>query len=59
MIQPRTMTVMSNMYKRKVRETLEINRFKTLNQTDKTFKVLKKAKVTMSPRTAGSYFSGK
>ena len=53
------MTVMSNMYKRKVRETLEVNRFKTLNQTDKTFKVLKKAKVTMSPRTAGSYFSGK
>ena len=31
---------MSNMYKRKVREALEINRLKTLNETDKTFKVL-------------------
>ena len=28
------------MYKRKVREALEINRLKTLNKTDKTFKVL-------------------
>ena len=35
---------MSNMYKRKVRETLEINRFKTLSETDKTLKVLKEAK---------------
>ena len=26
---------MSNMYKRKVRETLEINRLKTLNETEK------------------------
>ena len=31
---------MSNMYKRKVCEALEINRLKTLNKTDKTFKVL-------------------
>ena len=31
---------MSNMYKRKVREALEINRLKTLNETDKMFKVL-------------------
>ena len=31
---------MSNMYKRKVREALEINRLKTLQETDKTFKVL-------------------
>ena len=31
---------MSNMYKRKVREALEKNRLKTLNETDKTFKVL-------------------
>ena len=31
---------MSNMYKRKVHEALEINRLKTLNETDKTFKVL-------------------
>ena len=36
----RTITLMSNMYKRKVREVLEINRLKTLNETDKTFKVL-------------------
>ena len=47
------------MYKRKVRETLEIKRRKTLNETDKTFKVLKEPKVTMSSRTAGSHFSGK
>ena len=31
---------MSNMYKRKVHEALEINRLKTLNKTDRTFKVL-------------------
>ena len=31
---------MLNMYKRKVREALEINRLKTLNERDKTFKVL-------------------
>ena len=37
---PRTIAVMLNMYKRKVREALEINRLKTLNETDKTFKVL-------------------
>ena len=28
------------MYKRKAREALEISRLKTLNQADKTFKVL-------------------
>ena len=32
--------VISSMYKRKVREALEINRLKTLKETDKTFKVL-------------------
>ena len=31
---------MSNMYKRKVREALELNRVKILNETDKTFKAL-------------------
>ena len=31
---------MSNMYKRKVREALEMNTLKTLNETYKTFKVL-------------------
>ena len=31
---------MSNMYKRKMREALEINKLKTLKETDKTFKVL-------------------
>ena len=36
----RRIAVMSNMYERKVREALEINRLKTLNETDKTFKVL-------------------
>ena len=39
-IHPRAIAVMSNMYKRKVREALEINRLKILNKTDKTFKVL-------------------
>ena len=39
-IYPRTTAVMSNMYERKVCEALEINRLKTLNETDKTFKVL-------------------
>ena len=32
--------VISSMYKRKVREALEINILKTLKETDKTFKVL-------------------
>ena len=40
---------MSNMYKRKVREVLEINRLKALNETDKTFKVLNRDMVTTSP----------
>ena len=40
---------MSNMYIRKVREALEINRLKTLNETDKTFKVLN--------RDNGDYFT--
>ena len=39
-IYPRTIAIMSNMYKRKVREDLEINRLKTLNETRKTFKIL-------------------
>ena len=39
-IYQRTIAVMSHIYKRKVREALEINRLKTLNETDKTFKVL-------------------
>ena len=39
-IHPRTISVMSNMYKSKVSEALEINRLKTLNETDKTFKAL-------------------
>ena len=39
-IYPRTITVMSNMYKRKVREALETKGLKTLNETDKMFKVL-------------------
>ena len=30
------------MHKRKVREALEISRLKTLNETDKTLKVLKR-----------------
>ena len=36
----RTITLMSNMYKRKVREVIEINRLKALNETDKSFKQL-------------------
>ena len=39
-IHPRTIAAMSNMYKRKVHEALGINRLKTLNETDKAFKVL-------------------
>ena len=39
-IHPRTIAVMPNMYKRNVREALKINRLKTLNETDKTLKVL-------------------
>ena len=58
-IHPRTIALMSKMYKRKVREALEINRLKTLNETDKTFRVLNKIMVITSPRTAGNHFSGK
>ena len=39
-IYPKIIAVMSNMYKRKVREALEINRLKILNETDKAFIVL-------------------
>ena len=39
-IHPRAIAITLNMYKRKVREALEMNRRKTLNETDKTFKVL-------------------
>ena len=39
-IHPRIIAVMSNMYKRKWREAPDINRLKTLKETDKTFKVL-------------------
>ena len=39
-IHPRTIAIMPNMYKRKVCEALEINRLKTFNEIDKTFKVL-------------------
>ena len=35
-----TIAVMSNMNKRKLCEALEINRLKTLNEIEKTFKVL-------------------
>ena len=38
-IYPRTITVMPNMYKRKVCEAFETNRLKILNETHKTFKV--------------------
>ena len=41
-IHPRTISIMSNMYKRKVREALGVNRLKTLSEIDKTFKVLNK-----------------
>ena len=34
-IHPRVIAVMSNMYKRKVRKALEINRLQTLNETIK------------------------
>ena len=33
---------MSNMYKRKVREALKINKLKILEETDKMFKALKR-----------------
>ena len=36
-IHPRTIAVMPSMHKRRVREALEINRLKTLNETDKMF----------------------
>lgn len=42
-------SVMANINKRKLREALEINRLKTLNETDKTFKVINRTMVTMSP----------
>ena len=36
-IHPRTITLISNMYERKVCEALEINKLKTLNATDEMF----------------------
>ena len=35
-IHPRTTATMPNMYKRKLREDLDINRIKTLKETDKS-----------------------
>lgn len=39
-IYPKTIKVSSNMYQRKVREALEINKWKTINEEDKSFTVL-------------------
>ena len=38
-IHPRTIATIPNIFKRKLREDLDINRIKTLKETDKTFKV--------------------
>ena len=38
-IHPKTITIIPNMYKTKVGEVLDINRLKTLNETDETLKV--------------------
>ena len=40
LVYPTKIAIMSNLYKRKLREALEINRHKPLNKTNKTFKVL-------------------
>lgn len=39
-IHPKTVKIASNMYERKVREALEINRLKTINENDQSFTVL-------------------
>ena len=54
-----TIAVMSSMYKGKVCGALEINRLKTLNETDKTFKVLNRDNDDTVLQTAGNHSSGK
>ena len=46
---------MSNMYKRNAHKALEINRLKTLNEIDKTFKALNRDNGDTSPQTAGNH----
>lgn len=43
---PRTITIMSHLHKRKVREALEISKLKTCREKDKTFKVLNRDKIS-------------
>ena len=50
-VHPIKVAVMPNMYKTKVHEALDISRLKTLNETNKTFKVLN--------RENGGYFKNK
>ena len=57
----KTIIVLLNMYKRKVHEAFEINRLKTLNETDKTFKSTKQRErervvTTTSPQTVANTF---
>ena len=39
-LHPKTVRISSYIYERKIREALEINKFKTINEKDKTFTVL-------------------
>ena len=50
---------MSNMYKRKVLQALEINRPKSLNETDKMNKLRNRDNGDTTPQTAGNHFFGK
>ena len=47
-LHPETLCISPYMYERKIREVFEINKLKTINKKDKTFKVLN--------RENGDYF---
>ena len=39
-LHPKTISILPDMYERKIREALEMNKLKTINEKDKTFAVL-------------------
>ena len=58
-IHPRTIAIMSNMCNEKVSGAFEINRLKTLNERDKTFKMLNRGNGEYVTTNTKSHSSGK
>ena len=56
-LHPKTVSISLYVYERKIREALEINKLKTINEKDKTFTVLNRDNVITSRRILGNLFS--